>query len=115
MQYMVMIYETEAAFRARSGQDQATYWGAYKAYFQALRDAGVIAGGHPLQPPFAATTVRLRGGTREVQDGPFAETKEQLGGYYILDVPDLDTALGWAARCPAAADAAVEVRPILPT
>ena len=113
MNYMIMVYETEAAFRARSDEKKGAYWGAYKAYTQALRDAGVLTGGHALQPAFSATTVRLRGGTREVQDGPYAEAKEQLGGYYIVDVPDLDAALGWAARCPAAADGAVEVRPVL--
>jgi len=113
MNYMIMIYETEAAFRARSDEHRAVYWGAYKAYTLALKEAGVMTGGHGLQPPLAATTVRMAGGVRTVQDGPYAEAKEQLGGYYILDVPDLDTALGWAARCPAAADGAVEVRPVL--
>ena len=113
MNYMIMIYETEAAFRARSDEKKGVYWGAYRAYTQALREAGVMAGGHALQPAFSAATVRLREGARKVQDGPYAEAKEQLGGYCIVDVPDLGTALEWAARCPAAADGAVEVRPIL--
>lgn len=113
MKYMIMVYETESAFRARSGENKGTYWGAYKAYTQGLRDAGVMEGGHGLQPPLSATTVRLRGGARKVQDGPYADAKEQLGGYYIIDVPNLDTALDWAARCPSAADGAVEVRPLL--
>jgi hypothetical protein len=114
MTYMIMVCETDAAFRARTDEkEKAAYWGAYRAYTQALRDSGAMTGGHGLQPPLTATTVRLRGGARSVQDGPYAEAKEQLGGYYIIDVPDLDTALEWAARCPAAAEGAVEVRPVL--
>jgi len=114
MQYTVLVYESEADFSARTDASQKTsYWGAYKAYTQALRDAGVMVGGAALQPPHAATAIRQRHGQRQVQDGPYAEAKEQLGGYYVLDVPDLDTALEWAARCPAAASGAVEVRPNL--
>ena len=70
-------------------------------------------GGAALQPPPTATTVRQRDGKRQVQDGPFAEVKEQLGGYYVVDVPNLDKALEWAARCPAASSGSVEVRPNL--
>ena len=73
-----------------------------------------MVGGAALQPPAVATTVRQRDGKREVQDGPYAEAKEQLGGYCVIDVPDLDQALAWAARCPAASTGAVEVRPNLP-
>ena len=114
MKYVIMVYETENAFRARSDeQHRARYWGAYKAYSQAIKDAGVAAGGHALQPPFSATTVRVTSGARKVQDGPYAETKEQLGGFFVVDVPDLDAALEWASRCPAAAEGAVEVRPVL--
>jgi hypothetical protein len=72
-----------------------------------------MVGGSGLQPPAVATTVRQRDGKRQVQDGPYAETKEQLGGYFEIEVADLDTALDWAARCPAAATGAVEVRPNL--
>ena len=114
MTYMIMVCETEKAFRDRTDEkSKAAYWGAYREYTEALQKAGVMTGGHGLQPPLTATTVRLRGGARNVQDGPFAEAKEQLGGYYIVDVPDLDTALEWAARCPAAAYGAVEVRPVM--
>ena len=74
--------------------------GAWQAYAEALRHAGVMAGGKGLEPPATATTVRFRGGERTVQDGPYADTKEQLGGFFIIDVPDLDAALDWAARCP---------------
>ena len=102
MKYTILLYETEADFAARKAVPRdEKYWGAYRAYTQALTDAGVMAGGAALQPGHAATTVRQHNGTRAVQDGPYAEAKEQLGGYYVIDVPDLDTALDWAARCPA--------------
>lgn len=115
MKYLIMAYESPAGFRARSGEDQEAYWGAWKAYAEALRNAGIGEGGRGLEPPPTGTTVRVRNGERSVQDGPYAETKEQLGGFLIIDVPDLDTALDWAARCPAATDGAVEVRPVLPS
>jgi hypothetical protein len=113
MQYMVMVYENESAFQSRTGAEKEKYWGAWAAYTKALRDAGVMTSGHGLHPPTTSTTVRLRDGKRQVQDGPFADTKEQLGGYYVIEVANLDAALEWAAKCPAAAYAAVEVRPIL--
>ena len=90
------------------------YWGAWMSYVEAIRASGVVVSGAGLQPPETATTVRLKGEQRHVQDGPFADTKEQLGGFFVIDVPDLDAALAWAARSPAATDAAVEVRPVLP-
>ena len=113
MQYMIMAYENESAFASRTGDAKEKYWGAWAAYTKLLLDAGIMTSGHGLQPPAAGTTVRLRDGKRQVQDGPFADTKEQLGGYYVVDVANLDIALDWAARCPAAAYAAVEVRPVL--
>eukprot|EP01032_Pedospumella_encystans_P037322 gene37322-42272_t len=79
------------------------------AYTRALTDAGIMVGGGALLPSHTATTVRLRDGSRDLHDGPYAETKEQLGGFYIIDVPDLDTALEWAARNPAASTGVVEV------
>jgi hypothetical protein len=112
MKYTILIYETAADFSARTDTKRKdALIGAYRAYSKALTDAGVMVGGTPLQPPRAATTVRQRDGKRQVQDGPYAETKEQLGGYYVVEVPGLDEALEWAARCPAAATGAVEVRP----
>ena len=115
MQYAVLFYENEADFAARTDEKrQGEYWAAWAAYIQALTEAGVMAGGAGLQPPHSATTLRLRGGERHVQDGPYADTKEQLAGNVVLNVPDLDTALEWAARCPAASTGAVEVRPVLP-
>ncbi len=77
-------------------------------------EAGVYVGGDPLLPPETGTTVRVKDGKRQVQDGPFADTKEQLGGFTILELPSLDEALEWAARCPAASIGAVEVRPVAP-
>ncbi|HYW51568.1 MAG TPA: YciI family protein [Gemmatimonadaceae bacterium] len=115
MKYAVIVYEAPSELAAREDpQRVAGYWSAYAAYSQALGQAGVAVGGAGLQPPSMATTVRLRGGQRHVQDGPFADTKELLGGFFLIDVPDLDAALEWAARCPAAANGAVEVRPVLP-
>lgn len=115
MKYMMAIYETEADFNARNNEKKETFWGAWRAYHQAMVDAGVLEGGNALQPPASATTVRVKNGKRQVQDGPYADTKERLGGYLILELSSLDAALDWAARCPAAATGAVEVRPVLPT
>jgi hypothetical protein len=114
MKYTILIYESESDFSARTDRARKdAYWGSYRAYTQALTEAGIMVGGAALEPPPLATTVRQRDGKRQVQDGPYAETKEQLGGYVVIEVPDLDTALDWAARCPAAAAGTVEVRPNL--
>jgi hypothetical protein len=114
MKYTILIYEAPSEFSARTdAKRKDAYWGAYRAYTQALTDAGVMAGGSALQPANAGATVRHHDGKRQVQDGPYAEAKEQLGGYIVIDVPDLDQALDWAARCPAASTGAVEVRPNL--
>ena len=113
MSYMMLIYENADAFAARFDEARmAEYWGAWGAYHKALVDAGVVTGGAALQAGSTGTTLRLRDGERQVQDGPFVDTKEQLGGYMMFDVPDLDTALDWAARCPAAEYGTVEVRPV---
>jgi hypothetical protein len=115
MQYMMMFYENEAEFAKRDNPAEAgAYWGAWGAYIEALNQAGIIVRGDGLLPPAAATTVRLANGERLVQDGPVAATKEQLGGYFVIDVPDLDTALVWAARSPNASAGATELRPVLP-
>lgn len=115
MQYAVIIYETEQDFVNRTDATNApAYWGGYSAYGEALGKAGAAAGGAALQGPETATTVRLRNGERLVQDGPYADTKEQLGGFYLIEADDLDAALEWAARCPGAGTGAVEVRPLLP-
>jgi hypothetical protein len=117
MSYTILIYETPTDFEDRDtpAEDRkAAYWAAFGAYVKALEEAGVMVGGGALMPPGTGTTVRLRDDRRQVQDGPYADTKEQLGGYVVIDVPDLDAALSWASRCPAAATGAVEVRPNLP-
>lgn len=115
MQYMLLLTEPETEFAKRNHPEQAAaYWGGWNAYIGALSQAGIIVNGDGLQGPHTATTVRVRDGKRIVEDGPFADTKEQLGGYFIIEVPDLDTALEWAARAPSASYACVEVRPVLP-
>jgi hypothetical protein len=85
---------------------------AYRAYTEALTKAGALVAGDRLQHSPTATTVRIEGGKTQVLNGPYAETREQLGGYYLIEAPDLDAALSWAARCPGASHGAVEVRPI---
>jgi hypothetical protein len=85
---------------------------AYQAYTEALKNAGVYKGSNRLQPTAAATTVRLADGKPQVLDGPYIDSKEQLGGYYLIEAPDLDAAISWAARCPGASHGTVEVRPI---
>jgi len=114
VQYMLLIYETPQDFAARTGDKATPYVAAWRAYHRALVDAGVFVGGDPLQAVDTAATVRLHAGRRHVQDGPYADTKEQLGGITVLELPSLDAALEWAARCPAAATGAVEVRPLAP-
>src|ERR1700757_5309501 len=103
MNYMILIYEGAADFAMRNDPARrGALFGAYRAYTEALTKAGVFVGGAALQPPEQGAIVRLRDGRRQVQDGPYAEAKEQLGGYYVIDVPGLDQALEWAARSPAA-------------
>jgi hypothetical protein len=112
MLYALLIYETPNAFAERSGDENTAHFGAWRDYYQAVVAANIYAGGDPLEVPETATTVRQKEGKRLIQDGPYANTKEQLGGIMILDLPSLDAALDWAARCPAAAYGAVEVRPL---
>ena len=114
MKYLLMIYADEAGMAAAQPAESVQILGAYNAYTKAMVDAGVMLGGERLRPTTTATTVRLRNGKSEVLDGPYAETREQLGGYFMIDVADLDTALTWASRCPGAAHGTMEVRPIWP-
>jgi hypothetical protein len=111
VQYALLIYETAEAWAKR--EDEA-YVGAWRAYYKAVVDAGVYVGGDPLHPPETGTTVRRRDGRRQIQDGPYANTKEQLAGFMIFELASLDAALEWAARCPASSYGAVEVRPLAP-
>ena len=112
MEYLLLIYETAKDFDARTNEQRETLVGAWRTYYQAMVDAGVYVSGSPLQRSATGTTVRLQNGKRHVQDGPYADTKEQLGGFIIVEVPSLEAALDWAARCPTAATGAVEVRPV---
>jgi hypothetical protein len=112
MQYMLLIYGEERAAESMPREQMSEIVNAYMAYTEALREAKVLAASNRLKPTSAATAVRTANGQTKVLDGPFAETKEQLGGYYLIDVPDLDAALSWAKRCPAARYGTVEVRPI---
>jgi hypothetical protein len=115
MEYMLMFFESPAEVARRDNPAEApVYWGAWNAYAGALFASGCVKSGHGLEPPRTATTVRVTGGKRQVQDGPFADTREHLGGYFVIDVPSLDTALEWAARAPNASAGRIEVRPVLP-
>jgi hypothetical protein len=112
MKYMLLIYSDEAAMQAAGKAETEERVAAYTAYVAAMTKAGIAAGMDRLQPVSTATTVRSVAGKTKVLNGPYAEAKEQLGGYFIIDVPDLDAAISWAARCPGASHGAVEVRPI---
>ncbi len=112
MKYLLMIYASEAEENAMAPQDMAAMMQAYGAYYTAMMEAGAQPIGERLRPVADATSVRVRSGKTEVLNGPFAETREQLGGYFLIDVPDLDAALAWAARCPSSAMGTIEVRPI---
>ncbi|MFY1699977.1 MULTISPECIES: YciI family protein [unclassified Solwaraspora] len=112
MRYMFLIYGDPASDPTDEAQIKAEideYW----AYDRALTAAGAFISGEALQGVQTATTVRLRGGDQLVTDGPFAETREILGGYYLVDLPDLDTAVSWATRCPGARRGTIEIRPIM--
>ena len=114
MQFALLVYESPEAFATRGHDETDPYIGAWRAYYKALVEAGIYVGGDPLEVPETGTTVRLKDGKRRVQDGPYADTKEQLGGFMILELPSLDAALDWAARCPAASNGVMEVRPLAP-
>jgi hypothetical protein len=112
MQYLLMAYVDEAGWPKLSKSEQEQGIAAYTAYGEALKTSGVMKGSNRLQPSSVATTVRSTNGKAQVLDGPYVDSKEQLGGYFLIDVPDLDAALSWASRCPAANHGVVEVRPI---
>jgi len=112
MQYLLMIYGDEAAMLKATEQANGQMLASYRAYTDAIQKAGVMKGGSRLRPTSEATTVRVNNGKTQVLDGPYADTKEQLGGFYLIDVPDLDAALAWAAKCPGASTGTMEVRPV---
>jgi len=114
MQYMLLIHGDESGMEKASKEDIGAMMAAYGAYTQAMREAGVLRGGERLHAAASATIVRHRDGKSQVLNGPYAEAKEQLGGYYMIEAADLDAALTWAARCPGAQHGSIEVRPVYP-
>jgi hypothetical protein len=114
MQFALLIYHSPEEFAMREKDYNDPHLGAWRSYYKALVDAGVYVSANALEVPETATTLRLREGKRRVQDGPYAETKEQLGGFIILELASIDAALEWAARCPGASIGAVELRPLAP-
>ena len=112
MQYLLMDYVREDGWRELSREEQERWLGTYRAYMQAMVEAGVLKHSNGLQPTATATTVRIRDGKTQVLDGPYADSKEQLGGFHLIEVADLDGALAWAARSPTALHGIVEVRPV---
>jgi hypothetical protein len=111
MQFLLLQYIDETLYNLPK-EEAGRMHAAYMAYTGAMNEAGVLFANHGLKPASQATTVRAPGGKQSVQNGPYAETKEQLAGYFLIDVPDLDEALKWAARNPAAVHGAIEVRPV---
>ena len=103
MQYLLMLYSDEAGWGRMTPAEQQQGMAAYMAYTEALKKAGAYVGSNRLQPISSATTVHVANGKQQVLDGPFADSKEQLGGYFLIEAPDLDAAIAWAARCPARA------------
>ena len=112
MQYLLMLYSSEADWHRLTDSEKEQKVAAYHAYTESLRKADVVLGMNRLQHTNSATTVRLIDGKPQVLDGPYSDSKEQLGGYYLIDVPDLDAAIAWASRCPGASHGIMEVRPI---
>ncbi len=113
MQYLLLIYNNEKAYSELPKEQQQEDFGAWMAYSKALQEAGAFVAGDALQPTATATSVRMRDGERITTDGPFAETKEQLGGYYLINADNLDAALEWAAKCPGSKYGTTEVRPVM--
>jgi len=113
MQYILMDYVNEAGWPQLTRAEQQHWLGAYRAYMETMTKAGVLKSSVGLQQTSSATTVRVADGKTQVLDGPYADSKEQLGGFHIIDVADLDAAISWAARCPTALHGVVEVRPLM--
>jgi hypothetical protein len=113
MKYLLLIYENEKAWAALPKAEMGAIFGEYSQLTQDLRKSEKLLGGEPLEPTSTASTVRVRDGKTTVTDGPFAETKEQLGGFYLIEATDLDDALKVAARIPAARNGSIEVRPVM--
>ena len=113
MQYLLLIYRSEAELGKMTAADRKEMSADYGAFTQSIVQSGHFKAGDGLQPSTTATTVRVRDGKMLTTDGPFAETREQLGGYYLVEAKDLDTAIGLAARIPGAKEGSIEVRPVM--
>ncbi len=113
MQYLLLIYDSETVWEKMNPADQAKMYEEYGKFTNEIKEKGKHLAGHQLQPVATATTVRVRDGKRVTTDGPFAETKEQLGGFYMINAKDLDEAIAIAARIPSAKVGSIEVRPIV--
>lgn len=112
MQYLLLLYANESEWDKLTPAQQEQGVAAYEAYRRALKEAGALVGANRLRNASSATTVRIKDGKTQVLNGPYADSREQLGGYFLIEAPDLDAALSWAARCPGASHGTVEVRPI---
>lgn len=112
MKYMLLIQSDESGYAKMSEEAMGKLMGAYGQFAEEIQSAGACIAGHRLQPTQTATTVRVRDGKTLTTDGPFAETKEQFGGYYLIEAKDLDEAIAWAAKVPTAEYGSVEVRPV---
>lgn len=112
MDYLLLLYSNEDGWKSMTPEQQQQGYAAYMAYTEALKKAGAYKASQRLQPVATATTVRVTDGKSKVLDGPYVESKEQLGGFFLIEAPDLDSALAWAARCPGASHGTIEVRPI---
>ena len=113
MQYVLLIHDDEKFWAELPEEERNAIYAEYGAFSSALRESGAYVDGHQLQPTSTATTVRIRDGEQVVTDGPFAETKEQLGGYYVIEAESLDEAISWAERIPSARFGTIEVRPVV--
>jgi hypothetical protein len=112
MQYLLSLYSDESVWPTMTEEQKKQGYAAYMAYTEALKQAGAFVASNRLQPTSTATTVRSTNGKSQVLDGPYADTKEQLGGYFLIEAPNLDAAISWASRCPGSQHGVVEVRPI---
>lgn len=115
MKYLLLIYENEASWAGVSEEEQHQVFGEYMTYTQDILASGNLLAGEALQPTATATSVRVQNGKTITTDGPFAETREQLGGFYLVEAKDLDEAIALAARIPGARSGTIEVRPVMPT
>jgi hypothetical protein len=115
MKYLLLIHDDEKAFMGLSDTDRQAIYAEYRKFSEDIAASGNYVSGSELQPTSSATSVKVRGGKRLVTDGPFAETREQLGGYYLVEAKDLDEAIGLAARIPSARTGTIEVRPLAPS